>query len=82
MPFRLYIDKERCKGCALCVSACVRGVLRMTKQLNARGQHYPEARNPGACTACRRCTAICPDAAIEIEKADASVTDTPAKKES
>jgi 2-oxoglutarate ferredoxin oxidoreductase subunit delta len=68
MAFRLHIDKERCKGCALCVDACKQGLLKLARALNRRGQHYVEIGDAEACSGCRRCVTMCPDTAIEIEK--------------
>ena len=70
MRFRIIIDKERCKGCELCVSVCSRHVVMMTNKLNAKGDHYPETQDLGQCTGCQQCVLICPDAAIEIEMED------------
>ena len=60
------INSERCKGCGLCVSACPEDVLALAQGFNSQGQHYAEAVNPGACTACMHCAIICPDTAIEV----------------
>ena len=68
MNFILRIDKERCKGCALCVAACVSAVIRMSKKLNSKGQPFPEPTGQVRCTGCRQCSDICPDAAIEIDR--------------
>jgi len=62
------ISPERCKGCALCVDACPKKILKMSQQINKRGVHYPECFDEGNCTACTFCAIICPDIAIEIEK--------------
>ncbi|MBA4388330.1 MAG: tungsten formylmethanofuran dehydrogenase [Verrucomicrobia bacterium] len=61
------IDKERCKGCELCVSVCKTSVLVMSRELNAKAYHFAAVTQPDACTGCRRCALICPDAAIEID---------------
>jgi 2-oxoglutarate ferredoxin oxidoreductase subunit delta len=68
MNFRLLIDQNRCKGCALCVSVCPRSVLGMARELNAAGYHYPRVEQADRCTGCAQCALICPDAAIEIEE--------------
>jgi len=66
MKFRLVIDIERCKGCALCVSACGRDVLKMSGKLNAKGYYYVKAGGKDDCAGCLQCAVMCPDAAIEI----------------
>lgn len=78
MQFTVLIDKERCKGCELCVTACPCAVLEMTDALNAKGYRTPRVAEPERCTGCTNCALMCPDAAIEIEKAPAARQDPPA----
>lgn len=66
MKFTLRIDRERCKGCALCVETCAKAVLKMSRTFNRSGFQYAETVPDKACSGCRRCTDVCPDAAIEI----------------
>ena len=61
------IDRERCKGCELCVAVCPKKVLAMTSDVNARGQHHAGVITPDDCIGCLQCSDICPDAAIEVE---------------
>ena len=71
MAYQLSIDKERCKGCALCVSVCPKKVLELSDEVNAGG-HFPayQAR-PEDCNYCAICCMMCPDVAISItETAD------------
>lgn len=70
MNFKILIDKERCKGCELCVSACTHVVLKMADGLNSKGYHFAKIQEPEACTGCQQCAQMCPDAAIEIEGDD------------
>ncbi len=67
MKFTIRIDKEKCKGCEMCVSVCPGGVLSMSSLLNSKGHRFAEATKPDKCTGCRQCALVCPDAAIEIE---------------
>jgi 2-oxoglutarate ferredoxin oxidoreductase subunit delta len=60
------IDRERCKGCALCVGACPERILELAEEFNRQGHHYVECMDPQRCTACMSCAIICPDSAIEI----------------
>ncbi|MBI4315658.1 MAG: ferredoxin family protein [Chloroflexi bacterium] len=65
---RVEIDDDRCKGCALCTTACPQHVLFMADdQLNARGYHPALLADPdGHCTGCALCAVICPDACIKV----------------
>jgi len=64
--FHVSIGRERCKGCALCVSVCPRQLLAMTTTLNRKGYHVAEAARAGECLGCLKCARMCPEAAIEI----------------
>ncbi|MGB2629808.1 MAG: 4Fe-4S dicluster domain-containing protein [Candidatus Omnitrophota bacterium] len=63
---KLKIDKERCKGCILCVNVCPQHVLELTKEVNKKGCRYVNLKDPEKCTHCGLCAIICPDCAIEI----------------
>ena len=64
--FRVSIDRERCKGCELCISVCPRHLLIMTATLNHKGYHVSESAHPDECIGCLKCARMCPEAAIEI----------------
>ncbi len=73
--FEIQLDKEKCKGCGLCVYYCKprtifntdEKVLKMTKKLNASGFPYPEAESR-CCVGCLDCAVICREVAIEVVK--------------
>ena len=66
---KVMINELLCKGCGLCVRACPKGVLALSKtKLNARGYHPAEPVNPDACIGCASCARTCPDVAIRIER--------------
>ncbi len=61
------IDRDRCKGCDLCVNACPVDVLSLQpKEVNDRGYHYAYMHNQEACIGCASCAMVCPDGCIEV----------------
>lgn len=66
---KIKIDKDKCKGCMLCISVCPKGLIRKFKKLNKRGIHAVLVRDlNGECTGCAMCAIICPDVCIEVYK--------------
>lgn len=63
------IDKDRCKGCELCIPACPPQILSMSSDLNALGYRYPLLE--AGCTGCTACQQVCPDYVFEVYKYEA-----------
>jgi 2-oxoglutarate ferredoxin oxidoreductase subunit delta len=60
-------DRERCKGCTLCVGACPEKILAMSRTtFNRQGVPFAECFDESRCTACLSCAIICPDMAIRV----------------
>jgi len=62
----ILIDRERCKGCELCVKACPQQILGMSKELNAQSYFFATVVEPKRCIGCRVCCITCPDVAITM----------------
>lgn len=61
------IDKERCKGCELCISVCPKKILGLSEKVNTQGYHFVEQKGTD-CIGCALCARICPDVVIEVYK--------------
>ena len=66
---KLTINKEACKGCGLCVTACPKKILRVSQTVsNNQGYFVVEEIAPEQCIACAFCATVCPDCVITVEK--------------
>ncbi|GHV01089.1 ferredoxin [Bacteroidia bacterium] len=63
---RLEIDKERCKGCAVCLTACPFSILELGREVNSKGYNYPRVVDLERCTGCASCATVCPDSCITV----------------
>lgn len=63
---QVYLIKERCKECDLCIHFCPKQILQKSAQNNTKGYHYPEivVGMERDCINCEFCTMICPEFAI------------------
>ena len=71
---KIIIDRERCKGCHLCIEVCPNGVIEVDESLNAKGYApalFKENTNEGekGCIGCAQCALVCPEVAIEVYRA-------------
>ena len=62
----IVVDKEKCKGCEVCLSACPSNVLAMTREVNGKGYHVAYMENPDDCTGCVNCAIVCPVGVISV----------------
>ena len=66
---KLYIDKDACKGCGLCTTACPKDILILSdSELNAKGYSPVEITDETLCIGCASCAKMCPDFVFTIEK--------------
>ncbi|MBW2195057.1 MAG: 4Fe-4S binding protein [Deltaproteobacteria bacterium] len=65
------INRDLCKGCGLCITACPKQSIKMSESLNIKGYHpaeytEDEKSEDRTCTGCALCAIMCPDVAIEV----------------
>ena len=65
------INTELCKGCGLCIAACPKGSIKISRKLNVQGYHPAqytdrETSKSRKCTGCALCAITCPDVVIEV----------------
>jgi 2-oxoglutarate ferredoxin oxidoreductase subunit delta len=66
---KIVINRDYCKGCELCTTACALKLLAIGREFNRSGHHPVEFTDPeGSCTGCALCAEMCPDVAIEVWK--------------
>jgi 2-oxoglutarate ferredoxin oxidoreductase subunit delta len=66
MSGKIVIDKERCKGCQLCISVCPKKLIMLSEGFNEMGYHFVVFDGSEECTGCTLCGRICPDMALEV----------------
>ena len=64
--FKLVFNRDKCKGCELCVSFCPKHLLALDAALNASGYHPAGLTDQDACVGCASCALMCPDCCISI----------------
>ena len=71
---KISIDRERCKGCQICIDICPTKRIEVDKSLNKKGYspaRFKENVSEGekGCTGCTQCAMVCPEVAIEVYRA-------------
>jgi len=67
----IVIDKERCKGCHICIDFCPNQRIEADESLNKKGYfpaRFKENIEEGekGCIGCAQCATVCPEVAIEV----------------
>ena len=66
--FKVLFQRDKCKGCELCVSFCPKNILALDSAVNAKGYHPAVITDQEKCIACAMCATMCPDCVIKVEK--------------
>ena len=66
MKGMIVINRELCKGCGYCITACTKGLISLDEGFNTMGYHPAIATNVDSCNGCGMCAVMCPDMAIEV----------------
>ncbi len=67
MP-KVEFDRERCKGCELCVPVCPKDIVLMDDVINQKGYRVATVREMDKCIGCAMCARMCPDTVIKVFK--------------
>ena len=66
---RVTFDDTLCKGCGLCVTACPKGIVKLSEtNINAKGYYPAEVLEMDKCIGCANCARMCPDCVITVER--------------
>jgi len=65
---KITINREKCKGCLLCISVCPKGAISVDNKLNRKGTKPVRFNESAGCAGCAMCAIICPDCCIEVFK--------------
>lgn len=66
---KLTFEVDKCKGCGLCVTACPKNLLIISKDvINKKGHHPAEITDEAECIGCTNCATMCPDCVITVER--------------
>ena len=61
----IFIIKEFCKSCRICIEFCPKGVLSLGEDLKV------SVKDPEECIGCLLCEEMCPDFAISVNRGKA-----------
>jgi len=64
--FKVKFNRDKCKGCELCVNFCPKKILAMDSVVNGKGYHPAGITESSACIGCASCATMCPECCITI----------------
>jgi len=65
---KITINRDKCKGCLLCISVCPKGLISVDNKFNKLGVKPVKFKDSLECAGCMMCAIICPDCCIEVYK--------------
>jgi len=66
---KVTINIDKCKGCGLCVTACPKKIVALSKdKMNKLGFRPAEVVDEEKCIGCAFCATMCPDCVITVER--------------
>ncbi len=66
---KVTFNKDICKGCGLCVSACPKKIIQLDQSTINKKGHYPVGiTDQSKCIGCAFCATMCPDCVITVER--------------
>lgn len=63
-------NKERCKGCELCIITCPKKIIELSDTINSKGFKPAQKKADSECIGCAFCATICPEVAITVIEED------------
>ena len=66
MAGHVVFDSNRCKGCELCINACLKKILALDAAQNIKGYRPACCVDESQCIGCASCARICPDSVISV----------------
>lgn len=64
---KITFKEDECKGCKLCITACPKGIIKVSERINSNGYRPAEVVDMDKCIGCAFCATICPDVVITVE---------------
>ena len=73
--FKVLFNRDKCKGCELCINFCPKKILAPDSTVNAKGYHPVCVTEQSECIGCASCAVMCPDSCITIYELEEGETE-------